>query len=66
MTSGQWIVDVACQGYRLEFTERPPPFRGVRHTPIPKDLGKMSALMKRSNSRNSRSGSDRFLFNLSF
>jgi hypothetical protein len=37
VTSDQWVLEVVASGYRLEFTDRPPSYRGVRYTQLPKE-----------------------------
>ena len=36
MTSDLWILEIIHRGYSLEFTERPPTFKSIKETPIPR------------------------------
>ena len=46
MTSDPWVLEVVSSGYRLEFTARSPPFRGVTQTPLPADPSQQEALLQ--------------------
>ena len=45
MTSDLWVLKTIAEGYRLEFTARPPLFKGIRTTPIPSEPAKALALL---------------------
>ena len=46
VTSDPWVLEVVSSGYCLEFTARPPPFRGVTRTPLPADPVQREALLQ--------------------
>ena len=46
ITADRWVLEIIQMGYALEFTQAPPSNRGVKCTPVPKDLKAKKVLHK--------------------